>query len=288
MKLIKEHAKAKDKSDKRNKPLDHFSNVEFKSWCSKHKYADILLEVFSGKSYMEIAKMKRQQVIKMLLMRFAAISQSIYDDINQLIILLEDHPSSSEGQGKEKINTQMEEEKRQRDQKKKNCKKDTSASTFQLKPTDKKWDLSGKSIGERDCSIISRFLMINSTLKELHLYRNQIGNKGAEAIAESLKNNSTMTHINLSLNSIGDIGAQGLANGLKNNSSLIYLNVGFNSIGDIGAQSFANALKINTTIKSMNLYANKIGDNQKNILRAVKKDHLSLSRLYLVNCLKPE
>ena len=120
--------------------------------------------------------------------------------------------------------------------------------------------LSGHSIGAEGASSLSQAITVNTSLTTFYLSRNSIGAEGATSLSRALAVNTSLTTLYLSQNSIGAEGATSLSQALALNTSLTTLDLSCNSIGAEGATSLSQAIKVNTSLTTLDLSQNSIGD----------------------------
>lgn len=63
------------------------SDQEFKMWCSTHKYADVLLDVFPNMCSCEVTAMQKKEIIEALSSKFILVAETIFNELNQFLHL---------------------------------------------------------------------------------------------------------------------------------------------------------------------------------------------------------
>ncbi|XP_030623437.1 leucine-rich repeat-containing protein 34 [Chanos chanos] len=131
------------------------------------------------------------------------------------------------------------------------------------------------SLQEETTVHTARMLVMNKSLRELHLGKHGMTDSGLERLCEALKLNATLSYLDLRCNRITRDGAKCLAEVLKQNSSLEILDLSSNRIEDDGAVYFSEALtRPECKLKALSIPFNNIGT----------VGLLSLSRAMKMNC----
>ncbi len=104
-------------------------------------------------------------------------------------------------------------------------------------------------------NLTQKFLLNNSTLKQLHLGSNCITDRGVQYLAEMLKTNGTLTDLWLYNNQIADEGVEYLADILRNNNRILkHLDLQWNKlVTDSSVASLVIMLDRNRVLERLNL-----------------------------------
>ncbi|XP_057178319.1 leucine-rich repeat-containing protein 34 isoform X3 [Triplophysa rosa] len=100
------------------------------------------------------------------------------------------------------------------------------------------------SLQEETTEHMAHMLMVNKTLRELHMGKHGMTDTGVDRLCEALKMNSSLRYLDLRCNRITRDGARCLSEVLKQNSTLEILDLSSNCIEDDGAVYLSEAIKI--------------------------------------------
>ncbi|KAL1006543.1 hypothetical protein UPYG_G00073640 [Umbra pygmaea] len=106
---------------------------------------------------------------------------------------------------------------------------------------------------------LSRMLLVNQSLRELHLGKMGMTDFGVERLTEALKTNYSLKYLDLRCNRVTRDGARSLAEVLKNNGTLEILDLASNRIEDDGAIYLSQAIVLPTcNLKALSIPSNNI------------------------------
>ncbi|KAK2870185.1 hypothetical protein Q8A67_024577 [Cirrhinus molitorella] len=116
------------------------------------------------------------------------------------------------------------------------------------------------SLQEETIIHMAQMLVVNKTLKELHLGKHDMTDTGVERLCEALKLNISLRYLDLRCNRITRDGAKCLSEVLKHNPSLEILDLSSNRIEDDGAVYLSEVIKLpNSKLKALSVTSNNIG-----------------------------
>ncbi|XP_026863835.2 leucine-rich repeat-containing protein 34 isoform X2 [Electrophorus electricus] len=98
------------------------------------------------------------------------------------------------------------------------------------------------SLQEEPTVHMARMLVVNQTLRELHMGKHGMTDSGVERLCEALMQNHTLHYLDLRCNRITRDGAKCLAEVLKQNGTLEILDLASNRIEDEGAVYLSEAI----------------------------------------------
>ncbi|KAJ8010759.1 hypothetical protein DPEC_G00078490 [Dallia pectoralis] len=106
---------------------------------------------------------------------------------------------------------------------------------------------------------LSGMLVVNQSLRELHLGKMDLTDSGVERLAEALRNNYSLKYLDLRCNRVTRDGVRCLAEVLKQNGTLEILDLSSNRIEDDGAIYLSQAIAMPTcSLKALSIPSNNI------------------------------
>jgi hypothetical protein len=133
-------------------------------------------------------------------------------------------------------------------------------------------NLSGLRIGVKNCSPISRAMILNRSVMVLDLSVCDLGDAGCEELVACLARNSTLEQLSLNGNFLTAASATCLAEYLLVAPRLNALSVACNDIGDAGALALSKVLPYNEPLTFLNVRGNAITDvGARALLDAIRK-----------------
>ncbi|KAK7118495.1 hypothetical protein R3I94_022104 [Phoxinus phoxinus] len=130
------------------------------------------------------------------------------------------------------------------------------------------------SLQEETTVHMAQMLVVNKTLRELHMGKHDMTDTGVERLCEALKLNTSLCYLDLRCNRITRDGAKCLSEVLKQSRSLEILDLSSNRIEDDGAVYLSEAIKLpHSKLKALSVTSNNIG----------KKGLMSLNKAMSVN-----
>ncbi|KAM6953784.1 leucine-rich repeat-containing protein 34 [Aplochiton taeniatus] len=138
------------------------------------------------------------------------------------------------------------------------------------------------SLQEETIIHISRMLVVNHSLRELHLGKMGMTDTGLERLTEALQTNYSLRYLDLRCNHVTRDGAQCLAKVLKHNGTLEILDLSFNRIEDDGALYLSEAVALPTcSLKALSIPSNNIGKLGLVALATAMKANSTLTHIYI-------
>uniref|UniRef100_UPI003D9E30BB leucine-rich repeat-containing protein 34 n=1 Tax=Danio rerio TaxID=7955 RepID=UPI003D9E30BB len=138
------------------------------------------------------------------------------------------------------------------------------------------------SLQEETTVHMAQMLVVNNTLKELHMGKHDMTDTGVETLCEALKRNISLRYLDLCCNRITRDGAKHLSEVLKQNCSLEILDLSFNRIEDDGAIHLSEAIKLpHSKLKALSVTSNKIRKGGLLSLSAAMRVNSSLTHIYI-------
>ncbi|KAL2085265.1 hypothetical protein ACEWY4_018585 [Coilia grayii] len=129
---------------------------------------------------------------------------------------------------------------------------------------------------------MARMLVVNQTLRELHLGKHQMTDTGVERLCEALQTNRTLCYLDLSCNRITRDGAKCLAEVLKQGSALEILDLSANRIEDDGAVYLSEAIVLpHCRLRALSIPSNNIGTVGLVALSEAMKSSSMLTHIYI-------
>ncbi|KAG5268525.1 hypothetical protein AALO_G00213550 [Alosa alosa] len=129
---------------------------------------------------------------------------------------------------------------------------------------------------------MARMLVVNQTLRELHLGKHEMTDTGVERLCEALHSNKSLRYLDLRCNKITRDGAKFLAEVLKQGSPLEILDLSANRIEDDGAIHLSEAIVLpRCKLKALSIPYNNIGTLGLVTITEVMKISSSLSHIYI-------
>lgn len=143
-------------------------------------------------------------------------------------------------------------------------------------------DMSGNRVGVRGFQAFASALVLNTTLRHLHLRKTKDAG-GACGIDTATRANRTLETLNISTNHIGDSGTAAIASALEVNPKLHTLDLRWNNVGILGAVGLCAALRVNQSLRVLLLQGNQIDDRASASLANAIRTNSSLITLSLDN-----
>ncbi|XP_073687071.1 leucine-rich repeat-containing protein 34 [Garra rufa] len=138
------------------------------------------------------------------------------------------------------------------------------------------------SLQEETTVHMAQMLVVNKTLRELHMGKHGMTDTGLERLCEALKLNISLRYLDLRCNRITRDGAKCLSEVLKQNPSLEILDLSSNRIEDDGAVYLSEAIKLpHSKLKALSVTSNNIGKQGLMSLNEAMKVNSCLSHIYI-------
>ncbi|XP_063062712.1 leucine-rich repeat-containing protein 34 [Engraulis encrasicolus] len=129
---------------------------------------------------------------------------------------------------------------------------------------------------------MARMLVVNQTLRELHLGKHQMTDTGVERLCEALRVNRSLRYLDLACNRITRDGAKCLAEVLKQGSTLEILDLSANRIEDDGAVHLSQAIVVpHCKLKALSIPSNNISTVGLMSLSKAMETNTSLTHIYI-------
>ncbi|KAI7792616.1 putative leucine-rich repeat-containing protein 34, partial [Triplophysa rosa] len=138
------------------------------------------------------------------------------------------------------------------------------------------------SLQEETTEHMAHMLMVNKTLRELHMGKHGMTDTGVDRLCEALKMNSSLRYLDLRCNRITRDGARCLSEVLKQNSTLEILDLSSNCIEDDGAVYLSEAIKIpHSKLRALSITGNNAGTAGLMCLYKAIRVNSSLTNVYI-------
>uniref|UniRef100_A0A8C2IID9 Leucine rich repeat containing 34 n=1 Tax=Cyprinus carpio TaxID=7962 RepID=A0A8C2IID9_CYPCA len=138
------------------------------------------------------------------------------------------------------------------------------------------------SLQEETTVHMAQMLVVNKTLRELHMGKHDMTDTGVERLCEALKLNVSLRYLDLRCNRITRDGAKCLSEVLKQNPSLEILDLSFNRIEDDGAVYLCEAIKLpHSKLKALSVTSNNIGKKGLMSFNEAMKVNSCLTHIYI-------
>ncbi|XP_016337541.1 leucine-rich repeat-containing protein 34-like [Sinocyclocheilus anshuiensis] len=138
------------------------------------------------------------------------------------------------------------------------------------------------SLQEETTVHMAQMLVVNKTLRELHLGKHDMTDTGVERLREALKLNVSLRYLDLHCNRITRDGAKCLSEVLKQNPSLEILDLSSNRIEDDGAVYLSEAIKLpHSKLKALSVTSNNIGKEGLKSFNEAMKVNSCLTHIYI-------
>ncbi|XP_062336401.1 leucine-rich repeat-containing protein 34 [Osmerus eperlanus] len=129
---------------------------------------------------------------------------------------------------------------------------------------------------------MSRMLVVNQTLRELHLGKMGMSDFGVERLAEALGTNHSLRYLDLRCNRVSRDGAKCLAELLKRNATLEILDLSSNRIEDDGALYLSEAVALpGCSLRALSVPSNNIGSEGLVALARAMQSSSTLTHIYI-------
>ena len=123
-------------------------------------------------------------------------------------------------------------------------------------------DMSGNILGDDGVSQLSEAMLVNRTLRELHIEHCRFGYRGCRALARALRSNDALRSLQMSRNwAVGDAGFSEIVGALRYNRAVISLGANQCRVGNVGLGHLLDALRHNVTVTLVKLCYNDIGSD---------------------------
>ncbi|XP_065114469.1 leucine-rich repeat-containing protein 34 isoform X1 [Paramisgurnus dabryanus] len=138
------------------------------------------------------------------------------------------------------------------------------------------------SLQEETTVHMAKMLVVNKTLRELHVGKHGMTDTGVERLCEALKMNFSLRYLDLRCNRIARDGAKCLSEVLKQNSTLEIVDLSSNRIEDAGAVYLSEAIKLpHSKLRALSITSNNIGTaGLMSLYRAIRVNS-SLTHVYI-------
>ncbi|XP_067234040.1 leucine-rich repeat-containing protein 34 [Chanodichthys erythropterus] len=138
------------------------------------------------------------------------------------------------------------------------------------------------SLQEETTVHMAQMLVVNETLRELHMGKHDMTDTSVERLCEALKLNASLRYLDLRCNRITRDGARCLSEVLKQNRSLEILDLSFNRIEDDGAAFLSEAVKLpHSKLKALSVTSNNIGKEGLMSLNEAMRANSCLTHVYI-------
>ncbi|XP_067291563.1 leucine-rich repeat-containing protein 34 isoform X2 [Pseudorasbora parva] len=138
------------------------------------------------------------------------------------------------------------------------------------------------SLQEETTVHMAQMLVVNKTLRELHMGKHGMTDTGVKRLCEALKLNTSLCYLDLRCNRITRDGAKCLSEVLKQNCYLEILDLSSNRIEDDGAVYLSEAIKLpDSKLKALSVTSNNIGKEGLMSLDEAMRVNSCLTHIYI-------